>query len=101
MPTTAEGRTKATRLLTNLLRFDDHVIIGKHINNDARTYNFESLAEERLSSGERIAVEVLQVIVNGSSRVKIQDLYEVDDDYRRVLLEALRLALIGDDGVML
>lgn len=101
MPTTAEGRNKATRLLTNLLRFDDHVLIRKHINNDARTYDFESLAEEPLSSGERIAVEVLRAIVQGTSHVRISDLYEVDDEYRRVLLDALRLALIGDDVVIL
>jgi hypothetical protein len=99
MATTAEGRVRATRLLLKMTGLDDHIIVRRYINIDEShtEWDWDGLAEAQLSHGERIAVEVLRAIVLGHSTVRVSDLYDLDDEYRQVCLDALRHALIGQD----
>lgn len=103
MATTGEGRAKATRHLLRMTGLDEHIIVRRYIDIDRShlEWDWDALAEEPLSHGERIAIEVLRAIVLGHSTVKVSDLYDLDDEYRQVCVDALRHVLIGEDTPVL
>lgn len=99
MPTTTEGRMKAARMMMNLAGLTDHPLVRKHLNIDEShtAWDWEGLAEEGLSTGEFIVIDLLRAIVLGHSSVRVADLYQLDDHHRRIAVDALRLTLIGDE----
>lgn len=103
MPTTTEGRIKAARAILRMTGLGDHVIVRQHIRIDEShtEWDWDALIEEPLSTGERITIEVMRTILLGHGHATIADLYALDDEYRRVCIDALRLALIGDEVPML
>lgn len=103
MATTAEGRNKAAHYILRMTQLGEHPLVAPHINIDASptTWDWEAVTEQHLSSGEHIAIGVLKVIVLGHGPVRVDDLYHVDDHYRAVLIDALRMALVGDAEAVL
>lgn len=99
MPTTAEGRRNAARHIMRLTGLENHPLVTPHINIDASVsdWDWDGLDREPLSTGERITFEVLRAVVLGYSDARISDLYALDDHYRTVLLDGIRMALVGDE----
>jgi hypothetical protein len=102
MATTAEGRLRAARHLLRMTGLGEHVLVQPHLNADEAytEWDWNGLQAEPFSKGERVALEVLRVCTLGHGFVRVDDLYQCDDHYRGVLLDALRMALLGDEVVL-
>jgi hypothetical protein len=82
---------------TLLGHMKDHVILGQYLQFDVPDFeNIWTDALPYLSSGEKIMVQVALALYNGHTTATIADIFNVDDDNRWRILNALTLRINGD-----
>lgn len=91
---TQERKARAARAITNLSALAGHPHFTRCVDPDGPVIRWDELEDWNWSSGERVLLELLRVALLGHGRVAIEDLYKLDKTNRAVAVITLT-ALFG------